>query len=99
MVSSHKLNVLAESYADEAELEQVVSKLLEVVLGQYRTRLKRYDRELRDFESRFEMASPVFYQRFEAGELGDGADFFEWAGLYELRQNLAAKAQRMESAA
>jgi len=48
---------------------------------------------------RYELASPAFYRRFEAGELGDAADFFEWAGLYELREDLARKIERMETAA
>ncbi|MBK7219670.1 MAG: hypothetical protein IPH95_22060 [Candidatus Promineofilum sp.] len=33
------------------------------------------------------MASEVFYQRFEAGELGDGADFIEWASFYDMYRN------------
>ena len=45
------------------------------------------------------MDSQVFHRRFEAGEMGDAMDFFEWAGLYELRQDLAKKLERLESAA
>jgi hypothetical protein len=37
------------------------------------------------------MESDAFYLRFEDGELGDAMDFFEWAGLYELRQDLVEK--------
>jgi hypothetical protein len=44
------------------------------------------------------MDSATFYQRFEAGELGDAMDFFEWAGLYELRQDLLDKMHRVETA-
>lgn len=44
------------------------------------------------------MESPVFYQRFEAGELGDTMDFFEWSGLYKLRQDALEKIRRLESA-
>ena len=29
------------------------------------------------------MASELFYERFEAGDLGDKEDFFEWSSLYE----------------
>ena len=42
------------------------------------------------------MESATFYRRFEAGELGDGMDFFEWAGLYELRQDIVGKVRRLE---
>jgi hypothetical protein len=61
--------------------------------SQHRLRLERCKRDLDDFEKGYAIESPVFYQRFEAGELGDAADFFEWAGLYELSQNLADKIQ------
>ena len=44
------------------------------------------------------MDSATFYRRFEAGELGDAMDFFEWAGLYELRQDLLEKIRRVETA-
>ena len=42
------------------------------------------------------MESATFYRRFEAGELGDAMDFFEWAGLYELREDIVKKIQRLE---
>lgn len=98
MDTSHKLEVLREAYPEEAELDRVIGKLLDVVLGQYRLRLERYERDLREFERRYGMESEAFYQRFEAGELGDTMDFFEWAGLYELRQDLLARVRRLESA-
>jgi hypothetical protein len=44
------------------------------------------------------MDSGTFYQRFEAGELGDAMDFFEWAGLYELGKDLLGKIRRLEQA-
>jgi len=93
-----KLEILKDTYPDEAELEQVLGKLLDVALSQYRLRLERYERDLREFERRYGMESATCYRRFEAGELGDAMDFFEWAGLYELRQNILEKIQRLESA-
>ena len=44
------------------------------------------------------MDSNTFYERFEAGEMGDAMDFFEWAGLYQLRQDILEKIHRLESA-
>ena len=59
---------------------------------------ERYEHDLYAFETQYDMDSATFYQRFEAGELGDAMDFFEWAGLCELRQDLLEKIQRVESA-
>ncbi len=93
----HKLEVLKQACADEAELDQVVGKLLDLTLGQHRRRLDRYERDLSAFETQYGMDSATFYHRFEAGELGDIMDFFEWAGLYELRLALLEKIQRVET--
>ena len=85
-------------YAGEAELDGMLNKLLDLALSQQRTRLQRYDRELREFEKRYGLGSAEFYRRFEAGEMGDSADLFEWAGLYELEQDLRQKIDRLEVA-
>lgn len=96
--TSHKLEVLKDTYSDSHELSQVLTKLLSVVLNQYQLRLERFERDLRDFEDRFRMDTPTFYKRFEDGELGDSADFFEWAGLYDLHEDLVEKIHRLELA-
>jgi hypothetical protein len=95
---AHKLEVLKDTYSDEAELGLILGKLLDVTLSQHRLRLERYERDLREFEERYSMESATFYRRFEAGELGDAMDFFEWAGLYELRRDIIEKIQRLEMA-
>lgn len=95
---AHKLEVLKDTYSDEAELGLILGKLLDVTLSQHRLRLERYERDLREFEERYTMESATFYRRFEAGELADAMDFFEWAGLYELRQNITEKIQRLKMA-
>jgi hypothetical protein len=96
MDTLYKLEVLKDTYSDEAELDLILGKLLDVSLSQHRLRLERYERDLREFERRYGMESTTFYRRFEAGELGDAMDFFEWAGLYELRQDIIKKIRRLE---
>jgi len=96
MDTLYKLEVLKDAYSDEAELDLILGKLLDVSLSQHRLRLERYERDLREFERRYGMESAAFYRRFEAGELGDAMDFFEWAGLYELRQDIMKKIRRLE---
>jgi len=46
-------------------------KALEFNLGRYKERLTA-------FERRYEMASEDFVAKFNAGDLGDDADWFEW---------------------
>ncbi len=40
-------------------------------------------RSLVEYEQRHQMASADFYARYERGELGDSAEFVEWAGDYQ----------------
>ena len=39
-------------------------------------------RSLVEYERRHNMTSADFYARYERGELGDSAEFIEWAGDY-----------------
>jgi len=94
----HKLEALKENFSDNLELGHVLTKLLSVVLNQYQLRLERYARDLRDYEERYHMDTPAFHERFDAGELGDSADFFEWDGLYDLQRDLTGKIHRLEAA-
>ncbi|MEJ5309916.1 MAG: hypothetical protein WHX52_09095 [Anaerolineae bacterium] len=43
------------------------------------------DARLRALEADFQMPSDEFYRRYEAGELGDSAEFMEWASFYDMR--------------
>ncbi|HAX78564.1 MAG TPA: hypothetical protein DCY88_22710 [Cyanobacteria bacterium UBA11372] len=93
-----KLELLKETYPARSEIDKILGKLLAISLSQYRLRLKRYEQDMREFDRRYEMNSENFYQRFEAGELGDEIDFFEWSSLYELRQDILNKIHQLELA-
>jgi len=55
-------------------------------------------RSLVAYKQRYQMSSADFYARYQKGEMGDTADFVEWAGDYqhylqlkeELEQKLVA---------
>jgi len=40
--------------------------------------LKRYQERLSAFEKKYNMDSQTFLKKFNQGELGDDADWFEW---------------------
>ena len=42
------------------------------------------DRLLRNFEQQYQLDSRSFHEQFQAGTLGDSADFFEWNTYYEM---------------
>ncbi|MCG8367681.1 MAG: hypothetical protein MJA27_30640 [Pseudanabaenales cyanobacterium] len=49
------------------------------------------DHRLKSFEEKYQMLSEHFYQRFQAGELGDSIDFFEWNTYYEMWNSAQVK--------
>jgi len=87
---------LRAAYANEKQLEKSLNKLLEFKLSEHHLRLKQYESELAEFEEQYGMASDVMNEKFEAGELGDAMDFFEWSGLYTLSLSLRRKIERIE---
>lgn len=93
-----KIEVLKEITVGTEQFGRVLDKLLEAALSQQRLQVARYDRDLREFEHRYGLDSNTFYQKFQSGELGDDMDYFEWAGLYELRHVAAEKIHRLEQA-
>jgi len=96
MDTMQRIQVLQDVYAGEDEIDQIIGKLFDAALGQHYLRRDLYEHDLRDFEQRYQMTSDEFHRRFESGELGDAADYFEWAGLYDLYQDLLARIRRLE---
>jgi hypothetical protein len=80
--SKKKMDVLLSLGAGE-ELESSLNKLIGFQVQKYRTNIKQIRHELNRFETEYKMSSEVFFKKFEAGEIGDDADYFEWAALYE----------------
>ncbi|KPA10099.1 hypothetical protein MHK_009688 [Candidatus Magnetomorum sp. HK-1] len=54
----------------------------------YKKNIEAYNKDLQKFELQYGMRSSVSYEKFENGQLGDDMDYFEWAGLIELRDSL-----------
>lgn len=98
MNASQKLDALKDAYGADPALDLVLDKLLDARLSECRLRLERYEKALQAYESRYAMDSKVFYQRFEAGAVGDSMDYFDWAGIYELYLDVQHKIQRLEQA-
>ncbi|MEZ4727131.1 MAG: hypothetical protein R3E79_08375 [Caldilineaceae bacterium] len=44
--------------------------------------------ELVIYEERFAMSSAHFFEKYQAGEMDDDADVFEWQVLYKMRKYL-----------
>ena len=78
---------LVESLAEIIlSLSDEERKLLESKTQKPKTSQQIADLEscIKRFEEKYQIASQEFYQQFQAGELGDSADFFEWNTYYEM---------------
>ncbi len=60
-----------------------MNKLTGSQVAKYRSNIDQINRELEQFENKYNMSSELFYREFEAGKLGDEGDYFEWSSLYE----------------
>jgi hypothetical protein len=50
---------------------------------------------LEAFEQQYQLVSDEFYRQYEAGLLGDSADFLEWSAFYDMwRSSLRAGVER-----
>lgn len=50
--------------------------------------LLRLERELALLETEHELSSTEFFNRYQAGEMGDALEYVSWAGRYRLYSNL-----------
>jgi len=92
---AEQIEVLEEVY--QGGLEQVFGNLLQFKMEDYRRSLAEYDEILKRFEEQYEMDSAYANEEFEAGRLGDAMDFFEWTGIYEIRQYVLERMARIEA--
>ncbi len=52
---------------------------------------------VQDVTEKAQINRATFYAHFQTGEAGDVMDYFEWTGLYELKQDLLEKIHRLET--
>ncbi|NEP42516.1 MAG: hypothetical protein F6K35_26165 [Okeania sp. SIO2H7] len=69
-------------------LERSLAKIIDYEIALAKQQAAELEAELQEFERRYKMRSPEFYQRFKNGELGDDIDFVEWSSFYKMKLSL-----------
>ena len=69
-------------------IDQTVDKIILLERKNAQEELKNLQVDILDFENKYQMNSEEFYARFQAGKMGDSADFFEWSALYDMTKPL-----------
>ena len=95
---AEKLHLLERAAPDPETFSRLVDKLVLTLSDDYRERIAKFDAELTGFEHRFGMRSDEFSRRFERGELGDNAEWFDWEALVHLREAARLKLAELERA-
>ena len=69
-------------------VDMTLSKILQRERDQMQGQLNGLQQHLALFEKQYGWPTQTFHERFEKGELGDDADFFEWSATWEMSQQL-----------
>lgn len=98
MHSSRKKVDILLSFGATQELDTSLNKLIVFQIAKYKSHLNQIEHELKGFEAQYNLSSAEFFDKFESGVLGDAADYFEWAGLYENTLLYRERIQSLETA-
>ena len=86
---------------NNSTVDPVIETTINKLLGREYERMvelkTRLTGELAQFEKRYDLQSDHFYQRYEAGELGDDVDFIEWAATVEMLMNVNRRLELLEA--
>ena len=99
-MSADRVQVLGKLYErgqGSELLDLTLEKLFAYEVQSTRQQLGELERDLAAFEERYELASSEFYERFQAGELGDEMDYVEWASLHQMAERLRERIALLEA--
>ncbi len=82
------LEKLAELGGEDRIIDQTLTKLLDYATARHRRDLEDIAAKLHALEEQFGIASDLFFQQFQRGELGDDEAFFRWDALMEMQRRI-----------
>ncbi len=77
-ITSIALNIPSHTVVGKDEVRLVLDDALRHEAELAGARRSYFEDACRGFEETHQMSSDEFMERFEAGELGDAADYFDW---------------------
>ncbi len=79
------LRLYQEGYRSQV-IDQAVDKLIRLEVEQSQAEMQRLRERLSAYEEQYHLSSQEFYQRFQAGELGDEMEYVEWSVFWDMYQ-------------
>ncbi len=92
--STQMLDSLQSLYAagfHEPFIDNALRRIVNRQIERDEADLTRITAHLHEFEHRFKISSLEFWQRFQAGEMADSADFMEWNVFCKMRERIRAR--------
>jgi hypothetical protein len=86
-------NMEIETDFSPQEVSETIRSAVEHEKHVAKYKIKRYSMICEDFETKFGYASGELRERFEAGDIGDDTDFFEW---YAAKRGLDHWSKKLE---
>jgi hypothetical protein len=80
-------------------VDTTIDKLISIEQTHAQQELARLEVTLHRFEEEYKRSSGDFYRQFQAGELGDDADFFEWSAFYQMWLSIQKQLNLLKTAA
>lgn len=90
----HDLQRLKQLYTagfHDAFLDNALRKIIEHQTARDEADLRRVNEVLGQFERQYGLTSDEFWQRFQAGQMADTADFMEWNAFCKMRQRIISR--------
>lgn len=78
------------THNDEVTL-RMLDKVIDFLVEKDRKKLAGFREKLVAFEQQYGMSTAEFQQRFDAGELGDAPQWFDWDGFAALAASIENK--------
>ena len=75
--------------------EQMAEKFIDYHVKKIKREISRIQKDLDEYEKKYNMSSMQFYEQFEAGKLGDDMDFIIWSGIYGLQLERKQKLEQL----
>ncbi|MCX9011438.1 MAG: hypothetical protein OIN66_09990 [Candidatus Methanoperedens sp.] len=100
-MSTEYMKVLKSQLSHGLEFEKkyiasTINKMLRVELGMVKKEIKQVMSTLVDFEKRYKMNSDKFYEKFNAGELGDDREYIKWYAYKDTYNKLTERSKEIE---
>ena len=73
---------------EDSFLDNALQKIISHQLSRDQADLQVLQQDLAELERKYRISSEAFYERFQAGQMSDEADFMEWNALYKMTTNL-----------